>query len=117
PHHKPSHPGKARQRKACNDVKDNNLTVKRTRTIMLLHTVIVLAVLAAAFWGTLALWFQAPVPVILAIIWIALTIAAIIGLIRGTYLPLVVFAFAWVIMQAWWWLGVRPSNDRQWIPE
>lgn len=84
---------------------------------MLLHIVIALAVLAAAFWGTLALWFQAPIPVVLAIIWIALAIAAVIGLIRGTYLPLAVFALAWVIMQAWWWLGIRPSNDRQWIPE
>ncbi|CAM4352509.1 DUF4105 domain-containing protein [Bordetella tumbae] len=84
---------------------------------MLLHTVIVLAVLAVAFWGALALWFQAPVRIIFVAVWTVLAIAAIVGVIRGTYLPLALFAAAWIVMQAWWWLGVRPSNTREWMPE
>jgi len=84
---------------------------------MLLHTVIVLAVLAVALWGALALWFQAPLRIIFVAAWIVLAIAAAIGVIRGTYLPLALFAAAWIVIQAWWWLGVRPSNSRQWMPE
>lgn len=84
---------------------------------MLLHTVIMLAVLAAAFWGALALWFQAPLRIIFVAAWIVVAIAAIVGAMRGSYLPLALFAAAWILMQAWWWLGVRPSNTREWMPE
>jgi len=84
---------------------------------MLLHIVLVLGVLAVAFWGALALWFQAPVRIVLIAVWTALAIVAIVGLVRGTYFPLLLFAAAWILMQAWWWLGVRPSNVREWMPE
>ena len=84
---------------------------------MLLHIVIVIAVLAVAFWGTLALWFQAPVRIIFIAVWVVLTLAAIVGLVRGTYWPLAIFAAAWIVMQVWWWLGIQPSNTREWMPE
>jgi hypothetical protein len=88
-----------------------------TRKAMLLNVLIALAVIAAAGWGALALWFQAPAPAVLATIWLILAGAALVGFWRGTYLPLALFVAAWVFMQVWWWLGVRPSNDRAWMPE
>jgi len=84
---------------------------------MLLNAVIVLAILVVALWGTFALWFQAPIRLILIAAWLVLAGAAIVGSIRGAYLPLTLFVVAWIAMQAWWWLGVRPSNTRQWMPE
>lgn len=84
---------------------------------MFLNAVIVLAILVVALWGTLALWFQAPIRFILIAAWLMLAGAAIVGSIRGAYLPLTLFVVAWIAMQAWWWLGVRPSNTRQWMPE
>lgn len=84
---------------------------------MLLHTLIVITVLAVTCWGAMALWFQAPMPVVFITGWIVLGAAAIVGLVRGSYLPLALFFAAWLVLQAWWWLGVRPSNTRQWMPE
>ncbi|MVW79466.1 Lnb N-terminal periplasmic domain-containing protein [Bordetella sp. 02P26C-1] len=84
---------------------------------MLFNVFIGLAIFAAAVWGTGALWYQAPAPAVLVAIWLILAGAAAIGLCKGAYLPLACFVAAWLAMQAWWWLGVRPSNDRAWMPE
>lgn len=84
---------------------------------MLLYLVIALAVLLVAGWGACALWFQAPVRILLIAGWLIAALAAVIGLARGACVPLVVFVAAGVVMQAWWWLGIKPSNHRDWMPE
>lgn len=84
---------------------------------MLVNVLIVLAVTAAAAWGALALWYQAPAPAVLAAIWLILAGAALTGWWRGANLPLACFIAAWVFLQLWWWVGVRPSHDRAWMPE
>lgn len=84
---------------------------------MFLLSVIVLGVLLATLWSALALWFQAPMPLVFIALAIALGAAAIGGLVRGSYIPLALFFVAWMGLQAWWWLGVRPSNSREWMPE
>lgn len=84
---------------------------------MLLHTLIVLAIVAATLWGALALWFQAPIPLVFATCLVVLGGVAIVGLFRGTHIPLAIFVAACILLQAWWWLGVRPSSTREWMPE
>ncbi|OZI67273.1 Lnb N-terminal periplasmic domain-containing protein [Bordetella genomosp. 11] len=88
---------------------------------MILQSAIVPAILASAIWGAFALWFQASragwARVLLPLGWLAVATAALIGLARGHHLPAWLFCAALLVLLAWWWLGVRPSNERQWMPE
>jgi len=88
---------------------------------MILQMVSGLAILAGAAWGAAALWFQSPfagrVRAALPAAWLALAAAALIGLMRGQPLPAWLFAALLLALLAWWRLGVRPSNDREWMPE
>jgi uncharacterized membrane protein YfcA len=79
------------------------------------------AIVAGAAWGAAALWFQSPFPgrarAVLPAAWLALAAGALIGLSIGQ--PLIAWLFGALLLAllAWWWLGVRPSNERQWMPE
>lgn len=80
-----------------------------------------LVIMAGALWGALALWFQ---PLaggrgrpLLPIVWLALAAVALIGLATGHTLPAWAFGALLLALLAWWRWGVRPSNDREWIPE
>ncbi len=78
-------------------------------------------IVAGAAWGALALWFQ-PVGnggkrMLLPAAWLTLAAAALIGLAFGHTLPAWGFGVLLLALLAWWRWGVRPSNDREWIPE
>lgn len=88
---------------------------------MTLMIVVVLVILIGAVWGALALWFQSPfvgrARGVLPAVWLALAAAALSGLALG--IPLLAWSFGATLLALllWWWLGVRPSNERQWMPE
>lgn len=88
---------------------------------MILTTAIVVGIVLGASWGAMALWFQSPFAghkrAWLPAAWLALAVAALIGLAFG--LPQLAWLFGALLLclLAWWWLGVRPSNERQWMPE
>lgn len=88
---------------------------------MIAQIAIGLAVLAGACWGALALWFQAPLGPrargVVAALWLALGAAALAGLAWGAWRPAAFFGALLLGLLAWWKLGVRPSNERQWMPE
>ncbi len=80
-----------------------------------------IAIAIVATWGALALWIRAPLSpawkcaIVLA--WIVAALAGIAGLASHTWRPgLYVYCVALVALLAWW-LRIRPSNDRPWIPE
>ena len=78
-------------------------------------------IVAGAAWGALALWFQPAgngrTRALLPAAWLALAVVALIGLAWGYTLPAWGFGALLLAMLAWWRWGVRPSNDREWIPE
>ncbi len=88
---------------------------------MMLRAALMLAIMAAAGWGACALWFQPPWPgrarAVLAAAWLALAACALGGLALGRPWPAWIFGAALLALLAWWLLGVRPSNDRRWMPE
>ncbi|MPT38253.1 MAG: DUF4105 domain-containing protein [Achromobacter sp.] len=49
--------------------------------------------------------------------WLALAAAALAGLAGGSFLPAAGFGALLLALLAWWRLGVRPSNAREWMPE
>ncbi|MFY0477080.1 Lnb N-terminal periplasmic domain-containing protein [Achromobacter marplatensis] len=74
-----------------------------------------------AAWGALALWIRAPLPRAgrgaLTLAWLASALAAIAALAWPAWKPAgYVFAVA-VIALLLWWHTLRPSNNRDWIPE
>lgn len=84
---------------------------------MLLTILIILTVSVLALWGGFAIWYQAPAPLFFAIAWVAIAGIAIVGILKNTSIPLTVFFAAFLLLQAWWWLGVKPSSTRDWMPE
>ncbi|MGE8629258.1 DUF4105 domain-containing protein [Achromobacter denitrificans] len=88
---------------------------------MILQAAAGLAVLAGAAWGALALWFQPPLGrrarALPPAAWLALAAAALAGLAGGSFLPAAGFGALLLALLAWWRLGVRPSNAREWMPE
>ncbi|SSW62642.1 DUF4105 domain-containing protein [Achromobacter agilis] len=88
---------------------------------LFLHVVIGLALLAAAGWGALALWFQPPLRnharALLPVAWLTLAAAALVGLALGIFQAAWLFGALLAALVLWWRLGVRPSNDRPWMPE
>ncbi|NMK48068.1 DUF4105 domain-containing protein [Achromobacter sp. Bel] len=80
---------------------------------------IVIALTAA--WGALALWMRAPFSPglrgALTLAWLASSLAAGAALAWPAWQPAwYAFAVA-VIALLGWWFTLRPSNDRDWIPE
>ncbi|WP_049054261.1 DUF4105 domain-containing protein, partial [Achromobacter xylosoxidans] len=79
------------------------------------------AVVAGALWGALALWFQSPgrgrARLLAPLAWMALAAAALAGLAWGYLLPAALFGALLLALLAWWIWGMRPSNDRDWMPE
>jgi hypothetical protein len=90
------------------------------RTMKLLgHLVMWVVLLAATAWGSAALWFDGPAARPLAgLLAGAYALATLVMLIRVRPMrrayagALVLFA---VLLG--WWLGIEPSNDRDWQPE
>jgi hypothetical protein len=84
---------------------------------MLLPTFITLIIIVIALWGVLAIWYQAPIRFFIAFAWLTIAALAIVGVFKHAYLPLWIFLAALILLQTWWWLGVRPSSTRIWMPE
>ncbi len=88
---------------------------------MIPQIVIGLVILASAAWGAAALWFQSPFAgrarAVLPTAWLALAVAALIGLFAGQPWPAWLYGVLLLALLAWWRLGVRASNERQWMPE
>ncbi|TAN27173.1 MAG: DUF4105 domain-containing protein [Castellaniella sp.] len=81
----------------------------------------VAAIMLWAGWGACALWFRLPfnrrVNTVIIAAWLGLTLLGAAGLISGETRWTDPFGAASLMLLAWWWLGVRPSNDRDWMPE
>lgn len=80
-----------------------------------------IAITLTAAWGALALWIRAPLPRgargALTLAWLASALAAVAALAWPAWQP-AWYAFAGaVIALLVWWHTLRPSNDRDWIPE
>jgi hypothetical protein len=88
---------------------------------MLALSAVAAAILAAAGWGALALWFQSPfggrAQWFLPVAWLMLAAAAVAGLARGSFAAAWLFCAALALLIAWWAILVRASNDREWMPE
>lgn len=74
-----------------------------------------------AGWGACALWFRLPFGSLAKragiAAWLGLAGGAAAGIIGGEAPWATPFGAASVVLLAWWWLGVRASNDRDWMPE
>lgn len=80
-----------------------------------------IAIALVAAWGALAMWIRAPLPraarAALTIGWLALALAAIAALAWPAWQPAAYGFAAAVVALLVWWHTIRPSNDRDWIPE
>ena len=80
-----------------------------------------IAIALATAWGGLALWIRAPLSqgwklaVVLA--WAICALAAVAGLAWHAWRPALYLYGAALAGLLWWWLRIRPSNDRPWIAE
>ena len=85
-------------------------------------SLLMIVVLAAVLWGSLALWFALPAAtaarLIVAVLFAGLGIGGlIVALRRGRIsLPLLPFTIALMILLVWW-STIEPSNDRAWEPD
>ena len=83
------------------------------------HLVLWVVLLAATVWGSAALWFDGSASRLLAALLVGAyalaTLAALLMVrpMRRAYVGALV-PFALLIG---WWLGIEPSNDRNWLPE
>ncbi|MGH8817520.1 MAG: DUF4105 domain-containing protein [Achromobacter pestifer] len=79
------------------------------------------AVALVAAWGALALWIRAPLPrgarTVLTLAWLASALAAIAALAWPAWHPAAYAFIAAVLALLIWWHTIRPSNDRNWLPE
>lgn len=88
---------------------------------MTVSILIGIAIVLVTAWGALALWIRAPLgrgwksAVVLA--WVASALAALAGLRWQSWLPGLYVHGAALACLLYWWLRVRPSNDRPWIAE
>ncbi|EHK66036.1 DUF4105 domain-containing protein [Achromobacter arsenitoxydans] len=80
-----------------------------------------IAIALVAAWGALALWIRAPLSpgrkaaVVLA--WVISALAALGGLAWQAWRPGLYLHGAALAALLWWWLRIRPSNDRPWTAE
>jgi hypothetical protein len=83
---------------------------------------LVVVVVAAALWGTLALWFGLPATagarLVVAVLFAGLGIGGLVmALRRGRILlPLLPFTIALMALLVWWSM-IEPRNDRAWQPD
>ncbi|WP_413816499.1 DUF4105 domain-containing protein [Pigmentiphaga sp.] len=92
---------------------------------MVVLIVLIAATVLAMAWGALALWVQAPGGRRRAGIAVGLWVACACAFVASLFLPgwstvrvaLTVVFLAAVAALALWWRSVRPSNDRNWIPD
>ncbi len=74
-----------------------------------------------ASWGCLALWLRAAAPprarAALLVVWMVLALAALASLIWPAWRPAGSGFGVAVLALLLWWHRIRPSNDREWIPE
>ncbi|ARP83222.1 hypothetical protein CAL12_21980 [Bordetella genomosp. 8] len=79
------------------------------------------AMVAGGVWGALALWFQSPLAGRLRLLpplaWLGMMVAALAGLANGRPWGAALFGAMLAGLLAWWFLGLRPSNARDWMPE
>ena len=79
----------------------------------------ILAVVAVAIWGALALWVQRPVRVpftwALILIWVLVALAACVLVGAGVWAGAALFALPAAAL-AMWWLSLKPSLQRDWEP-
>ena len=85
-------------------------------------TMLIAALVAmASAWGALALWYKAPggrpARSAASAAWLVLAAACLIGLWHGWLaIALPAFAAAYVGLLIWW-IGLSPSNDREWADD
>jgi Domain of unknown function (DUF4105) len=83
---------------------------------------LVVVVMAAALWGTLALWFALPAEagarLIVAVLFAGLGIGGLVMALRRRrmFLALLPFTIALMVLLLWW-STIEPSNDRAWQPD
>jgi hypothetical protein len=72
-------------------------------------------------WGACALRFRLPfgrpANQVVVAAWLGLAAWAVSGIALGRIPWVGPFGAVSLALLAWWWLGVRPSNDRDWMPE
>jgi hypothetical protein len=80
---------------------------------------LVVVILAAALWGTLALWFALPAAagarLVVAVLFAGVGIGGLVMALRRRriFLPLLPFTIGLMVLLVWW-STVEPSNDRAW---
>jgi len=67
-------------------------------------------------WAFGALYFDFPKAGAFAAIFFVIALFAIVVFVRGRLLKLGII-FAACALVAWWWLTLKPSNDRPWQPD
>ncbi|CAM5182578.1 hypothetical protein CDEF62S_01756 [Castellaniella defragrans] len=81
----------------------------------------IVAIVLWTGWGACALWFRLPFsPLVnrtVVAAWSGLAAWTVSGLVLGRITWADPFGAASLVLLAWWWLGVRPSNHRDWMPE
>jgi Domain of unknown function (DUF4105) len=83
---------------------------------------LVVGVMAAALWGTVALWFALPAEagarLIVAVLFAGLGIGGLVMALRRRrmFLALLPFTIAFMVLLLWW-STIEPSNDRAWQPD
>jgi hypothetical protein len=83
---------------------------------------LVVIVMAAALWGTFALWFALPAEagarLIVAVLFAGLGIGGLVMALRRRrmFLALLPFTIAFIVLLLWW-STIEPSNDRAWQPD
>jgi hypothetical protein len=74
--------------------------------------------LLATLWAAAALYFDGPFPAwrwLIALLYVFAILAALIFLRRRQRVLIV--AFVGFALTTFWWLGIKPSNDRDWKPD
>ena len=93
---------------------DKLLLLGRT---MLLALMVLLLVCSGA-WATLALWYRLPggkaARALGSVAWLLLVLALVmLAINQHSWLPLLAYV-ALHAMLLWWWIGIRPSSQRNW---
>lgn len=84
----------------------------------LLFTAATLVLLPCAFWAAMALYIDAPIAWLrapLAILYMA-AVAAVWWLVKARWRKLILTAGGFLLVLGWW-LGLQPSNNRDWQPD
>jgi len=81
----------------------------------------VLIALGFGLWGALALFYRAPFPspypVVIAALWTALTLGALVGFFGGRRRQAAAVLFLAIALILGWWSTLRPLAERDWAPD